>query len=74
MSIIVLKCSLPEILKIIPYILLHTNDLFLPSDKDKGDGLDVGMSDMAERYADHRVKDGGEGSCCSSRSVAVWFH
>lgn len=45
MSILVLRHSLPEVIKIF-YILLYAKDLFLPTDKDKGD---VGLSDMAER-------------------------
>lgn len=48
-SIIVLRHSLPEVMKIFSYILLDADNLFLPNDKDKGDELDVGLSDMVER-------------------------
>lgn len=47
MSIIVLR-YFSEVIKIFSYIL-YANDLFLPSNKDKGDDLDVDLSDMAER-------------------------
>lgn len=49
MSITVWKCSLPEVIEENIYILLHTKDLFLPSDKDKGDELYAGLLHMAER-------------------------
>lgn len=49
MSVMVLRNSLPEVRKIFSYILLYTNGLSLPSDRDKGNESGEGLSDTAER-------------------------